>query len=68
MDSHIMADIEATGVSREPMLEPITVANTAGMRLASDTEESMPTKNMLMGRLFMRLDAPADSAPNESRE
>ena len=68
MDSHIIADIDATGVNSEPMLEPITVANTAGMRFASETEESMPTKNMLMGRLFMRLLAPADSAPKDTRE
>ena len=30
IDSHIIADIDATGVKSEPMFEPIMVANTAG--------------------------------------
>ena len=68
IDIHIIADIEATGVSSEPILEPIIVANIASVRLSPVISESMPTKNILIGRLFIRLLDAADNAPKVQRE
>ena len=60
---HIMPASAPIGVNSAPRLEPITVANTAGVPAAPPVESIIDENSTLIGILLIKLEAKNEAVP-----